>query len=369
MAFFKKNPNEAAYVGGQKHWADVIKNTCPGDQLIFRQPEEDFNTNSTLIVMPGEAAIFVKGGVIEQVFDSGTYQLSTQNYPFISRLKTAFTGGISTFNCVVYFVKTAHTTEIKWGTKVPIEVRDKVRRIVVKVRGFGAYRVQVQNPAKFLEKMIGNNYYSATAEGLRQFFESEFQSKICTSIARAMNESNQEILGIAAHQEELSHVIQPMIQEAVEPYGLRCVNFSIAGLTADAGQNGARFEDINMDAYAKVANAQADRAVMDTLGNQWAQQQSFDLMNNMAKAQANGAQNPMMNATMGFGMGVAAGNVFGNMAQQTFAPAGQQAPVQQAAPAAEDPVEVLGKLKRMLDAGLIEQAEYDAKKAEILSKM
>jgi membrane protease subunit (stomatin/prohibitin family) len=85
MAIFKKNPNESAYVGGQKHWVDVIKNTCPGDQLIYRQPEEDFNTNSTLIVMPGEAAIFVKGGVIEQVFESGTYRLSTENYPFISR--------------------------------------------------------------------------------------------------------------------------------------------------------------------------------------------------------------------------------------------------------------------------------------------
>ena len=32
-------------------------------------------------------------------------------------------------------------------------------------------------------------------------------------------------------------------------------------------------------------------------------------------------------------------------------------------------MEVLGKLKKLLDAGLIEQAEYDAKKAEILSRM
>ena len=36
---------------------------------------------------------------------------------------------------------------------------------------------------------------------------------------------------------------------------------------------------------------------------------------------------------------------------------------------AEDPIEVLSKLKKMLDAGLIEQAEYDAKKQEILKRM
>ena len=36
---------------------------------------------------------------------------------------------------------------------------------------------------------------------------------------------------------------------------------------------------------------------------------------------------------------------------------------------AADPVEVLGKLKRLLDAGLIEQEEYDAKKREILANL
>ena len=35
----------------------------------------------------------------------------------------------------------------------------------------------------------------------------------------------------------------------------------------------------------------------------------------------------------------------------------------------EDPVEILSKLKKMLDAELISQEEYDAKKAEVLSRM
>lgn len=76
--------------------------------------------------MPGEEAIFIKGGNIEEVFGNGTYKLSTENYPFISRLRNAFTGGISTFNCVVYFVRKADSQEIRWGTETPIQVRDKV---------------------------------------------------------------------------------------------------------------------------------------------------------------------------------------------------------------------------------------------------
>lgn len=42
MSIFDRNPNEAAFVHGKKHWVDVIKNSGSGDLLIWRQPEKDF---------------------------------------------------------------------------------------------------------------------------------------------------------------------------------------------------------------------------------------------------------------------------------------------------------------------------------------
>ena len=188
MSLFGKNPNETAFAGGKKNWAEVIKNSGPGNLLIRRQPEEDFNTNSTLIVMPGEEAIFIKGGTIEQTFDNGTYKLSTENYPFISRLRNAFTGGISTFNCVVYFVRKAHSMEILWGTTSPIQVRDKLLGIATKLRARGSYKIQVGNPQKFLTKLLGNNVDTLDQqELLDEYFANEFQSKIKASITRALN--------------------------------------------------------------------------------------------------------------------------------------------------------------------------------------
>lgn len=50
----------------------------------------------------------------------------------------------------------------------------------------------------------------------------------------------------------------------------------------------------------------------------------------------------------------------------TIAAAGH---TQAAAPSADDPMAVLGKLKSMLDAGLIQPQEYETKKAEILGRM
>lgn len=378
MGLFDRNPNEGAYVGGKKHWTDVIKNSGPGDLLIWRQPEEDFNTNSTLVVMPGEEAIFIKGGTIEQTFDSGTYKLSTENYPFIARLRNAFSGGISTFNCVVYFVRKAHSMEIFWGTDSPIQVRDPVMMISTSVQARGSYKVQVDNPGKFLTKMVGNNVPFIMQEELNNYFISEFQQHIKSSLARAIRSANQEILGICAEQDILANQIHPILQEILDDYGLKLITFTIAAI--DIPEN-----DPNRQ---KLEQAFADKSVMRILGDDWGRQQASEMLHTLA---ANPGAGGVAAAGAGMGMGMAAGGVFAGMAQQMFAPMQQQVPVQQqpvqTAPSGrfqqrgtagntpqgtqpvEDPVEALKKLKAMLDAGLIPQEVYNSKMNEILSRM
>lgn len=384
MALFAKNPNEVAYSGGKKHFVDVIKNTGPGELLIWKQPEEDFNTNSTLIVQPGEEAIFINGGTIEQVFENGTYKLSTENYPFISRLRNSLSGGISAFNCRVYFVRKADSREIRWGTDSPIELRDKVWGIRTSARARGAYKLRIENPAKFLEKLIGNNVSYQLQDDITQYFESEFTSKIKSTITKFLNSLEQEFIGIDAYLDELSEQVQPKINEVFQDYGIKCVTFSIAGLDVDT----SKYDEIDKAqinlmkgtkiAQNKVIQAQGDKTVMDTLGEDWGKQQAANILGNLSQNSGSGNMGTM---GAGIGMGMAAGSIFGGMAQQMFTPMSNVAPGQQmqAQPtpppqatqgATEaDPMETLGKLKKMLDAGLIEQSEYDAKKAEILSRL
>lgn len=369
MALFAKNPNETAYFGGKKHWTDVIKNTGTNEMLIWRQPEEDFNTKSTLIVMPGEEAIFVKGGNIEQVFENGTYKLTTENYPFISRLRNASTGGISTFNCVVYFVRKADSRELRWGTETPIQVRDKVWGIRTEARVRGAYKVRIENPAMFLEKLIGSKLTYENQGDLDKYFSSEFQGKIKSAVSRFLNGLDQELIGIDAYMDELSEKLEPSIDEIVSEYGLKCTSFSLAGLDIDISKYDA-IDKSQLAAISKAKIAQGDKAAMDTLGDDWAKLQAANIMGDLVRNQGAGSMGAV---GAGLGMGMAAGSIFGNMANQMFAPTarqGTQTPAQTEAPkSSEDPIEVLGKLKKLLDAGLIEQSEYDAKKAEILGRM
>ena len=154
--------------------------------------------------------------------------------------------------------------------------------------------------------------------------------------------------------------------------------------------------------------AQAAAFKRPTEGYDYATEKQFEFLNQIASnsgAGAAGISSEMLQMGAGLGMLGAVGGMMQNMtspymnamgamtgvpqqmAGQTMAGgmqngAGQMAAVSDGSGAAPqqtemnaasvpaaDPVEVLGKLKRLLDAGLIEQEEYDAKKREILANL
>ena len=387
MPIFTKNPNESAYAGGKKHWADVIKNSGSGELLIWRQPEEDFNTNSTLIVMPGEEAIFIKGGVIEQVFENGTYKLSTNNYPFISRLRDAFSGGISTFNCVVYFINKTVSMQIDWGTKAPLIVWDDMIAQSVKIRAFGSYNVKIKSPSGFLTNLIGNNTPSFTPDELENYFDGRMQEHIVSCIQQTLEDKNTMIFRVISKLRDFSEAIAPKIEEILDTYGIGLENFSIESLNPEEEIRVAYNDLMRQGAWERQRRLQSETMVekdkLDVFGDDWARVQAADILGRVADNPGSGG---IAATGAGLGMGVAAGGVFGNMANQMFAPMQQQSqpvapqpsgrftqkpadtpPVQSGS--TDDPVSTLKKLKDMLDLGLIEQAEYDTKKAEIISRM
>ena len=186
----------------------------------------------------------------------------------------------------------------------------------------------------------------------------------------------------------ISEQIEPYIDEVVQEYGLKCVKFSLAGLDIDSSKYDV-IDQSHIASLGKVKLAQGDKGVMDVLGEDWGRQQASNILGDLARNPGAGGVGAM---GAGMGMGIAAGGVFGNMANQMFASVNQSTQKQQTQTtqpsfsdrftpkgtetaasglnrAVEEPMETLGKLKKMLDAGLIEQSEYDAKKNEVLSRM
>lgn len=311
MSLFSKNPNEKNYVGGKKHFVDIIKNSGPSDALIWLNPEEDFNNNSTLIVAESEEALLYKSGVIERVFTGGSYQLDTQNYPFLTRIITSLSGGISEYNCKVYFVRKAISRELLWGTSSPIQVRDPKYKLATSVIANGAYKFIIKDSKMFLLKLVGNNVKIMLQEELFEYIEIELMQHIKSKLANAIVRSEEEILGIQAKLDGFGSLLQEMLAPVFTEYGLELVKFNIATLDIPLNDsNRLRLEE----AYSK-------RAEIEILGEEFGRVTARDILTNISNSSNAGG---VAAGISGIGVGVAAGGVIGNMANELFKPISQR---------------------------------------------
>ena len=93
--------------GSQKR--DVIRWENPNPDLLAWKWEHEFDeikNNSSLIIDPGLAAIFIKNWKIEAVeTKSWKWSLETENTPFITSLKNILSGFESHEKASVFFLK------------------------------------------------------------------------------------------------------------------------------------------------------------------------------------------------------------------------------------------------------------------------
>ncbi len=364
MGLFQKNPNNVNVnlEGGSKNFMESIQRQHDTNTLIYLDPRQDFNTNSVITVAPNEQVIFIKNGEFYGTLPSGRHTVKTENYPVLSRIRNILTGGESTFTCQVYHVSTSEQN-VSWGTSSAIEIQDfflggGIVGVPTSVRGAGEFRVcfniREDNDASkqtFMRLMGDKNVYSV--DDLSMFFRAQISQKIGSTVGKILQQrSRQEsINAISSELEDFSEVLTPHFKKLFRDYGLELVNFSFYNLSIDETEERKKYLD---RLIATAHTGSYDKAVQQ------------ELLKDVAMNPGAGG---MANAGAGLGMGMAAGSAFAQMTSTAFANPQPQQPQQPQSSAQPDPMETLTKMKQMLDAGLITQQIYDAKVAEVMSRM
>ena len=383
MGIFR-NDNEVNYASGRKHFTDVIKNQGDPSAMIYLAGEEDFNNNSTLMVEDSQEAIFMSNGIIEGKFPPGRYTLNTQNFPFLSRLRNMLSGGVSTFNCKVFFVKKSLVKELYWGTDSPIQVRDPNLKIQTELMARGSYKVRVNDSAYFLTKLTGSNVKTFRDDELTQFFRGQFMSYIKTTIAKVIMDSNQEILGISARQMELAGMIAPLMAGALNQYGLTLVDFSIEAIDIANDENRRNIEAGYAGLIISRSHAQGEKIAAEELGLSYLDKRTLDILQDIANNP--GGAGGVAAAGAGIGAGMATGEwmyrLLAGMNRKPFenpephrtapepeAPANRRFVQKSAVPSMDSINEKLGKLKSLLDNGFLSQEKYDQAVDEVVNQI
>lgn len=285
---------------------DLVKWDAPDNLYAWKFPSQELATWTQLIVSESQEAVLLSGGQMDGPYGPGRHTLSTENIPIISGLFGLPFGGKSPFTAEVWFVNKAMPLDVKWGTTDPIQLQDPKYQIMLPVRAFGQFGIQVDNSKKFLIKLVGTMPVF-DREKLVSYFRGLILTRTKDLIAKALTENKISILEVSAHLNSLSEIAEKQLSKELEEFGLKLINFFINSINTPEDD----------PAVQKLKATLAKKAEMDILGFTYQQERTFDTLETAAgnEGTAGGVMGAGLGMGMGMGIGVPMGNLMGGLAQ------------------------------------------------------
>ena len=331
----------------KKQFIDILQWTEDTEGVLsWRYPMDgmEIQNGGTLVVRESQVAVFVNEGQVADVFQPGTYKLTTQTLPVLTYLKNWDKLFQSPFKSDVYFFSTRIQTGRRWGTQQPVTIRDADFGMV-RLRAFGLFSYRVADAKLFHTELSGTR-----EQYTRDEVEEQLRGIILATMANSIGASKINFLDMAANQSLMASQVKGDLSAALAKYGLGLDEFNVASVSLPEELQAALDKRISMGMAGDL--------------NKYTQ---FQVANAIPLA----AQNE--GGIAGIGAGLASGMAIGQqMAQSMTNGLANAQTATQAAPqqAAGDPPEArLEKLKGLLDKGLISQGDFDTAKAEVLKRL
>jgi membrane protease subunit (stomatin/prohibitin family) len=322
----------------KKQFIEVIDWVESGDGVLaYRFPMQDREvmTGAQLTVRDSQLALFVNEGRMADQFGPGLYKLSTKNLPILTDLNNWDKAFHSPFKSDVYFFSTRDQMDQKWGTPTPITVRDKSFG-VTRLRAYGSYSYKIEDPKLFYAKISGTrDMYT------RDDLSGQLHSVIVAELANYLGSSDVAFVDMAGNQMQFSDRLREMLAPTFTEYGLHLQSYFVQSISLP--------EELQSH-FDKLAS-------MNMLGDLGRYTQ-FQTAESISTAAAN--PGGLAGAGAGIGAGMAVGQAM------VSAMGGS---VKSAGGSPEDPTTALEKVYDLFKKGVLTQAEFDAKKAELLKKI
>ena len=343
----------------KKQFIDIIQWTeDDGTTMAWRFPMAEFEIQhgASLTVRESQMAVFVNEGQVADVFGPGMYKLTTQTLPVLTYLKNWDKLFESPFKSDVYFFSTRQKIDRKWGTPNPVTIRDKDFGMV-RLRAFGIYAFHLTDPKAFHTTLSGTmeRYGSDELEG-------QLRNTIVGHISDIFGESGVPFIDMAGNQVEFGNALKAKLDPMFATYGLALDSLNVQNIS-----------------LPEELQAMLDKRIgVNMMGGMQAYTQF-----QTAEAIPLAAQNEGGLAGLGAGMGVGFGmgqQIAGAMSG-ALNPAASTTPAPAAVPPAPTPapaaatvsadevVATIEKLHALVGKGMLSQAEFDAKKAELLKRL
>lgn len=336
----------------KKQFIDVIEWVEDSDDVLawrFPMADREIQTGAQLTVRESQFAVFVNEGVVVDAFGPGRHRLSTQTLPLLTNLMNWDKLFESPFKSDVYFFSARQRLDQRWGTSQPVTLRDKEFG-AVRVRAHGNYSFQIADPKVFHTQISGTRDRYTVGE-----LDGQLLGIVMQQMATGVAESGIAFLDLAANQSVFAAVVAKATEPAFAALGLKLTGLTVQSLSLP-------------DELQKVLDQRIGMGMVGPDMAKFLQYQTGQSIPDLAKGGGSGGG--VAGDAAGLGAGLALGQVLAQNLAAGLHPAAVAAPA--AAPtavSADEVVATIEKLHGLKTKGILSDAEFDAKKAELLKKL
>lgn len=351
---------------------DVIKFEGQQGLLIWKweaqnnkKRGEEIRLGSQLIVGPAQEAIFVRGGEIVDVFNSGTHTLSTNNLPILSKIIGLAFGGDSPFNSEIYFVNKSVLLDNKFGL-MPFNLLEPNFKIPVPITARGSFAIRVEDGSSLLKQLVGN-LSSFESQAIAQHFRGVITENIKTAIANISKSENLSPFELEVIVSEVSTAVRAILEQSLSEYGLDLKLFSIEGISIV--DDDPKVKKL-LDEYQRLMSEDVEERMRLKRRAEnlevYKVERTFDTTEKAAEniGGGEGGTGGILGTMVGMGMvnpiAQSMGNMMSNVNQNTTTPQED---------GSSKIIELLKQLGELKSMGVLTEEEFTTKKQELLSKL
>jgi excisionase family DNA binding protein len=271
------------------------------DEMVRRLPEYgagDFRFGSQVIVRESQQAVFFRDGKALDTFGPGRHTITTANAPILSQLIGMATSGRTPFTAEVYFVNMREFLDQKWGTAEPIPLRDTDLGLV-RLRAYGTFSLQVEDPALFVNKIVGTQGIYETSQ-ITRFL----RGIVVTKLTDLLGELGKGLFDLPALYDEIGAGSKAKVQDDFANLGVQLKTLYVNSISPTE----------------ETAKAIDERASMGAIGDMQKYLQYQTALGIREAAQSTGEGGSMTGAGVGMGAGLGMGAVMAQTMGQAVSP-------------------------------------------------
>lgn len=206
--------------------------------FAYEYPEKNLSSATQLNVRPGQEALLVLGGRIEQKFPPNgprPYTLDTANLPVVRKVFGIPFGGSNPLMATVWFINKADLVDME------IQTSTFLLKDPTKPQGFPAIAivtvgVQVEEAEPFFLKLV-NGKSPFSDDDLTNAIRSRVQRIVSEKIAQVVDQLGLTVAEVNSRLSMISNQSRDLCTEQVAEWGLKFVDFNVR-VTQDTSKEG-----------------------------------------------------------------------------------------------------------------------------------